>query len=159
MAFNLAPTDESFLRTASKRYEETFSIARPAADVWAELTRDNTLDWCRLMKKGATWTSPRPFGVGTTRRASVLGGLLKVDEQYFAWEEGRRKAFCGVKASMPLFKRLAEEYVVEPDGDGACTFRWLVVVEPSLAGRPGGPVNSAVFRSLFKDTAKHFGTA
>ena len=63
---------------------------RVADAVWAELTRDGTLDWCRGLK--ITWLSPRPFGVGTKRQARLLG-VLRVQEEYFIWEEGRRMAF------------------------------------------------------------------
>lgn len=153
----LAPTDESFLQTAPKRFERTFEIARPAAQVWDDLTRDGTLDWCRALGSGARWTSPRPFGVGTTRRAKVLG-LLVVDERYVVWEDGRRKAFVGESINVPLLKRIAEDYVVEPRGADACRLTWTVAVEPSLAGRPGGPLNAAIFRSFFADTERHYAT-
>ena len=158
MAYTLAPTDETFLREAPKRFERTFEIARPAEQVWAELTGPAALSWCRaLAGDGVEWTSPRPFGVGTTRRVRVLGGLLRVDERYFAWEEeGRRKAFAGVSANLPLIKRLAEDYVVEPAGADACRFTWTVAVQPTAVGRPGGPLNAAIFRSLFRDTERHY---
>ncbi len=154
----LAPTDETFLATAPKRFERTFEIARPAASVWEDLTRDGTLDWCRALGSGAQWTSPRPFGVGTTRTAKVLG-LLAVQERYVVWEEGRRKAFVGESINIPILKRIAEDYVVEPDGESACRFTWTVAVESSAAGKPGAPLNAAIFGSLFKDTAKHYGVA
>jgi hypothetical protein len=158
MAYTLAPTDESFLEAAPKRFQETFAIPRPAADVWAELTADNTLSWCRALgSQGATWTSPRPFGVGTTRKVKVLRGLLALDERYIVWEEGRRKAFVGVRSNLPLLKRVAEDYLVEPDGESACRFTWTVGVEPTAVGRPGSPLNAAIFASLFKDTRRHYG--
>ncbi|WP_320671936.1 SRPBCC family protein [Patulibacter defluvii] len=156
MAYTLAPTDETFLASAPKRFQETFAIARPASEVWNDLTKDGTLDWCRALS-GLTWTSPRPFGVGTTRQVKVLRGLLALDERYVVWEEGRRKAFVGVRANLPLIKRIAEDYVVEPDGEGACRFTWTVAVEPTAVGRPGGPLNAAIFASLFKDTRRHYG--
>lgn len=147
------PADEAFLTSAPAIYRETFAIARPAAEVWAELVADDALHWCRLVS--TRWTSERPFGVGTTRRASVLG-LLTVREHYFLWEDGHRHAFYATGANLPLFRRLAEDYVVEPDGDDACRFTWTIAVEPSLAGRAGTPLNGLIFRSLFADTRKHF---
>lgn len=153
----LAPTDETFLNAAPKRFVRTFAIARPAAEVWADLTAPNALGWCRMVAgDGVEWTSERPFGVGTTRRARVLGGLLAVDERYVVWEEGRRKAFVGDAVNLPLIKRIAEDYVVEPDGPDACRFTWTIAVETTAIGRPGGPLNAAVFRSMFKDTERHY---
>lgn len=156
MAFNLAPTDETFVDHAPKRYVETFEIARPAATVWNDLTMDSTLHWCRALS-AVTWTSPRPFGVGTTRTVKVLKGMLVVNERYIRWEEGRRKTFVGVSLSLPLFKRISEDYLVEPAGEDRCRFTWTVGVEPTTVGKAGTPMNNAIFASLFKDTRKHYG--
>ena len=157
MPFACAPTDESFLASAPKTFVETFRIPQPAETVWAEITADNALHWCRALGGGVQWTSPRPFGVGTTRRANVLKGLIRLDERFVVWEEGRRKMFVGTQANLPLLKRIAEDYVVEPDGGGACRFTWTIAVEPSAAGKPGAPLNAAIFASLFKDTRRHYG--
>lgn len=160
MSYSLAPTDASFLVEAPRRFQQTFEVARSAQEVWADLTGPTPLNWCRALgQRGVQWTSSRPFGVGTTRRVRVLGGLLSLEERYVAWEEGRRKAFVGVTANLPLIKRLAEEYVVEPDGEAACRFRWTVAVEPTSVGRPGSPLNGAIFRSLFRDTERHYAEA
>ncbi len=155
MAFDCAPTDLSFLDTAPYRFAETFHVNRPAADVWAELTGDDALHWCRALTK-VQWTSPRPYEVGTTRRVHVLG-LIRLDERFPVWEEGRRKAFVGVSCNLPLIKRLAEDYVVEPAGEDRCTFTWRTALEPTGAGKAGMPMNKAIFRSLFADTRKHYG--
>lgn len=150
------PADESFLETAPTRFEETFVIARSAQQVWEELTNDKPLDWCRLLD--ITWTSPRPFGIGTTRQAKVAKGAITVQEHFFIWEDGRRYAFYVTSANLPLFKRVAEDYVVEPTGTDSCTFTWTVAAEPTTLGKPGAPLNAAIFKSIFSDTRKHFST-
>jgi hypothetical protein len=157
MASKLQPVDEGFFTSAPSRYAETFAIARPAAEVWAELVSEKPLDWCRALS--IRWTSARPFGVGTTREAKVLGGALKVQEHFFVWEEGRRYAFYVTEANLPLFKSVAEDYVVEPDGEGRCRFTWTLAVAPTALGKPGAPVNGLLFKSLFTDTRKHFAAA
>jgi hypothetical protein len=35
--------------------------------------------------RGVTWTSPRPFGKGTTRTVNLVGGA-RIDEVFWAWE-------------------------------------------------------------------------
>jgi polyketide cyclase/dehydrase/lipid transport protein len=152
---DFAPTDETFLTTAARRRVAVMEIARPAAAVWTDLTRDDTLTWNRAIT-GLKWISPRPFGVGTTREIQVLA-LLKITERYVVWEEGRRKAFVGERLNLPVLKHLAEDYVVEPVSDTSCRFTWTVAWEPTTAGRPGDPLNKAVFSSLFSDTRKYFG--
>lgn len=150
----LQPVDASFFSSAPKRWSETFAIARPAAEVWDELTGEDALHWCRAIS--IRWTSERPFGVGTTRRVKVLGGVLIGQEHFFEWDEGRRYAFHLTSANAPLFRSLAEDYVVEPDGERACRFTWTIAAAPSLLGRPGAPINAALFRSLFRDTRRYF---
>lgn len=153
--FNLQPVDEDFFESAPSRVVGKFEIDRPAADVWADLVAEGSLAWCRILGSGAVkWTSSRPFGVGTTRTVKALKGLNEVDEHYFIWEEGRRKSFYVVRANNPMFKRFAEDYLVEPRGDNACTFTWIVAYEPTLLGK--GPVNKKIMQTMMTDTRKHY---
>ncbi len=156
--FTLQPCDEAFLTSAPDRMVDTMEIPRPAATVWADLTSDETLSWCRLLA-GVTWTSPRPFSVDTTRTVRTPGGLLALDERYFRWEEGRRKSFYVAEASLPLFRRFAEDYLVEELSPSSCRFTWTVASEVPPAARPGSGVNRFVTRSLFRDTRRHFGVS
>lgn len=150
----LAPVDEHFLSSAPARYADTFEIARPAEDVWRELVAERPLHWCRELS--GRWTSERPFGVGTTREMKVLGGAMKVQEHFFVWEEGRRHAFYVTEANLPVFRRLAEDYVVEPDGPERCRFTWVVAAEPATLGKAGAPANAMLFKRLFAQTRRHF---
>ena len=151
----LEPADEAFLESAPVRYVGVFDIARPAPEVWLQLTRDGALDHCRLLG-GAVWTSPRPFGVGTTRTMAVAGGVLMVHETFFRWEEGRRKSFYVTRTNLPLFRRLAEDYLVEPTSGGS-RFTWTIAGEPLPLARPGAPLNALMAKSLFADTRRYVG--
>ena len=105
-----------------------------------------------------TWTSPRPFGVGTTREVDSLWGTNLLRERYFLWdEEARHHSFYVEETTSPLFKSLAEDYLVEPRGEGACRFTWTVAVRPTAVGRPGTPVSRAILKTLFSDTARFYG--
>ena len=153
----MAQTDENFLRAAKRRVVVDVTVARPAADVWAELTEDDPMSsYCRAISS-ITWTSERPFGVGTTRTTRVLGGLIRIDERYPAWDEGRRKVFVGVRTVPPVLLRVSEEYLVEPIDADHCRFRWTAVWEPTALGRPLGFVGRAVFESIARDIERHFG--
>jgi hypothetical protein len=138
------------------RLRASFEIARPAAKVWEELTADDALHWCRILQE-VRWTSPRPFGVGTTREVNALHGANKLRERYFLWEEGRRHAFYVVETTGLLFKALAEDYLVEPTGEETCRFTWTIAVRPSAIGKAAMPVNRAILKTLFTDTARHYG--
>jgi Polyketide cyclase / dehydrase and lipid transport len=154
--FKCKPVDESFLESAPMRLVGGFEIAKPAAEVWAELCADDALHWCRILND-VRWTSPRPFGVGTTREVKALHGANMLRERYFRWEEGRRHSFYVEESSGPLFRALAEDYLVEPRGADACRFVWTIAVEQTLLGKAGTPVNRAILKTLFTDTARHYG--
>jgi hypothetical protein len=156
--FRLEPVDETFFETAPGRFVETFEIARPGREVWAELVADDALSFCRSLR-GARWTSPRPFSVGTTRTMPAVFGALVLEETYFRWEEGRRQSFRVDRASLPLFRRLAEDYLVEEPSPTTCRFTWTIACDPHPVARPGGPVTALIIKGLFRDTQRHFRSA
>lgn len=154
--FSCQPVDETFFETAPMRLRAKFDVPLSAATVWEELTSDDALFWCRILQD-VSWTSPRPFGVGTTREVKALWGANLLKEHYFRWEEGHRHSFYVVESSAPLFRSLAEDYLVEPTSEDSCRFTWMIAATPKAAARPGGPVNRALLKTLFTDTAKHYG--
>jgi hypothetical protein len=155
----MAATDESFLEDATRRVVVDVDVARPASEVWAELTEDGPMaSYCRAISS-ITWTSPRPFGVGTTRTTRVLGGLITLHEHYPHWQDGRRKVFVGVRTVPPVLRRVSEEYLVEPIDANHCRFRWTAVWEPTPLGRPIGVIGRAVFASIARDIERHFRTS
>jgi hypothetical protein len=154
--FTCLPVEESFLDTAPLRLRGSFEIPRPAAAVWAELTAEHPLLWCRILQD-VSWTSPRPFGVGTTRTVVALGGLNVFKERFFRWEEGRRHSFVVEQASAPLFRRFAEDYLVEPRGEEACRFTWTIAGEARPGFGIGTPANRLLLKTLLTDTARHYG--
>jgi hypothetical protein len=153
--FKLSVCDEDFLLSAPQRQVGVFDIPQAAERVWAQLTSDETLSWCRALA-GVTWTSARPFGEGTTRTVRTPLGALALKEVYFGWEEGRRKSFYVSEATLPLFRRFAEDYLVEGTSPSSCRFTWTVASEAPPAARPGNPINALITRSLFRDTRRHF---
>jgi hypothetical protein len=150
----LPAADEAFLASAPSRFVDTIEVALPAETVWAELTRDGTLDWCRGLK--IEWLSPRPFGVGTERQARLLG-VLRVQEEYFIWEEGRRMAFSVTAVRPPAYRRSAEDYLVEPLGPDRCQFTWTLAFDLTWLGKLNSPLSAPIIRRMFADTRQYFG--
>ena len=155
--FKCRPVDETFFSEAPVRLVGTFEIDKPAAEVWDDMCAEHPLSWCRILGESISWTSPKPFGVGTTRSAGALKGLGEIHEHYFLWEEGKRQSFYALEAGAPLFRRFAEDYIVEPLGENRCRLTWTVAYEPTLLGK--GPVNEAILKTMFTDTRKHYGSA
>jgi Polyketide cyclase / dehydrase and lipid transport len=151
----LESVDERYFDLAPQRFSHSWLIAKPADAVWAELVSEQPLQWCRGLR--IRWTSPRPFGVGTTRQAKAMGGLSVGDAYFFIWEEGRRKAFYFTRYNLPVFTSFAEDYLVESEGTDRCRFTWRIALTPRPLGR--GPLNKVVFESAFRATGRYFNAA
>ena len=75
------------------------------------------------------WTSPRPFGLNTTRTVTFTGGM-EVYERFIGWEQGKHMAFCFTGATQRVWASFGENYEVEDLGNNRCTLRWTVAYEP-----------------------------
>ena len=129
--YPLEPADDDFLTSAPHVFNYQKRFAATPADVWQQLTSDESIAAWGPTLKSVTWTSPRPFGVGTTREvAPPIGPRMR--ERYFLWEEGRRHSFAVYESTASLFTRFAEDYLVEPDGNDTL-FTWTLAIEPRAA--------------------------
>lgn len=83
--------------------------------------------WAMPIQK-VEWTSPKPFGVGTTRTVSMMGGMDGYEE-FIAWERGKRMAFTFVGCSKDATEKFLEDYRVADLGDGRCKVQWYMAME------------------------------
>ncbi|MAB15242.1 SRPBCC family protein [Parvibaculum sp.] len=110
---------EEFLSADTTPPDATHRFPFPADMVWAALLDAKAwTEWLPLT--GVTWTSPEPFGVGTTR--IVEAGKAAIEESFYAWEEGRRMAFRFERSPLPI-KAGAEDYRVVETPEG-CELQW-----------------------------------
>jgi hypothetical protein len=82
--------------------------------------------WALPIQK-VEWTSPKPFGVGTTRTVSMTGDLVGYEE-FIAWERGKRMAFTFVGCSQNTVESFLEDYRVTDLGDGRCRAEWYMAI-------------------------------
>ncbi len=99
--------------------------------------------WKEWIGIDVEWTSPRPFGVGTTRTVTISG--QQIDETFLAWDPGRRMCFRFDRCTLPL-KAFAEDYVIVPKSDTACELNWNYAYE---WGGPLEPVLGRAFGAIF----------
>lgn len=157
--YPLEPTDATVFDTATHlfRYQKRYDA--PPDIVWASLASDRSLaDWGSSVSE-LTWTSPRPFGVGTTREVALALNLARVREHFFRWDEGEGYSFYVHEANAPLFRRFAEDYSLKPDGTGTL-FDWTLAIDPRSALRLPfqvlAPVLKAAFGRMAADGQKYF---
>jgi hypothetical protein len=72
----LEPADADFLASAPHIFRYQKRCAASPEKVWESLVSDESLTAWGPMIKDVTWTSPRPFGVGTTREVTAPGGSV-----------------------------------------------------------------------------------
>jgi hypothetical protein len=138
MRFRLRSVDASFFETAPWHYVTAVEVLASAAEVFRVF--EDAGQWPRWFKgiRRVTWTSPKPYGVGTTRTVELEA--LTVFEHFFVWQPDQRFSFYVTDATAPLFRALAEDYLLEDLAPGRCRFTYTVGVEPSLLGRLLSPV-------------------
>lgn len=117
--FARAPNRHVFERTLDVSPEHLFEIFEDE-NSWPS--------WAKGIAR-VDWTSPRPFGVGTTRTVSFVGGM-QVFERFIAWEPGAHMAFHLIGATQRVWWAFGEDYRVEDLGAGRCKLRWTVAYEP-----------------------------
>ncbi|OBK75006.1 SRPBCC family protein [Mycobacterium sp. 1274761.0] len=155
--YSLEPADADFFESGAHVFVYQKRFAATPAQVWEQLTSDASIAaWGPTVKK-VTWTSPRPFGIGTTRDVDAPGATMR--ERFFRWENGRRKSFAVYESTLPLFTRFAEDYVVEPDGNDTL-FTWTLAIEPrkalALPFRVLAPVIKAAFARIPGDGQRYW---
>ena len=114
----LAKQDRSYIEDESKILRLSHAFPFKKNIVWAALVDgDSWTKWLDLDK--VTWTSPKPFRVGTTRTVEGQGIL---EEEFFIWDEGERMAFYVTATDLPV-KAFAEDYKLVDTPDG-CEIQW-----------------------------------
>ena len=157
--YPLDPVDASFFRDAPIRHEFVADFAVPPADVWQSLASDESVSAWGPGVDSVRWTSPRPFGVGTTRDVTLALKSVTVREQFFRWDEGSGYSFFGTASNRPGLRRLAEDYVVSATPTGS-RLTWTVAIEPSrqlARATPAlAPLVRVVFGRLVSDGKRYF---
>ncbi|MCW5252504.1 MULTISPECIES: SRPBCC family protein [unclassified Streptomyces] len=146
--YPIEEADDSLFASAPLYHARSVEVPFSPEETWAALVGDGVSSWTKGMRQ-LTWTSPRPFGVGTTREIEMNSGLV-LRERFYRWEEGTRKTFAAVEGTSPIFRRLVEDYVVEPSGSGS-RFSWRWAAE---LNRPYSFVGGALDRFFFAPTGR-----
>ena len=146
--FKCKEVDLSFLETAPIKFVNIVTLDSTPQRVF-EVFEDPKA-WPRWFKDiiKVEWTTPKPFGVGTTRVVTLK--TMKAYEKFFIWETGKRFAFYFTATSIPFAKAFCEDYQLEELGDGKTKFTYTVVYEPNLLLKMTGPIVKLILGNMFK---------
>lgn len=104
--------------------------------------------WKDWLGVDVEWTSPEPFGVGTTRTVKTNGQVI--EEYFLTWIDGETMGFRFDRSTLPV-KAMAELYDCVPTGPDSCELRWSYAFE---WGGPLEPVLGRAFAAGFAFNAK-----
>ncbi|MCY4044970.1 MAG: SRPBCC family protein [Cellvibrionales bacterium] len=83
--------------------------------------------------KQVDWTSEKPYGVGTTRRVTMVG--MVGDEVFIEWDYPKVMAFCFTHSSSGLVESFAERYELVALSDGKVALTWTMAMTPKGLGK------------------------
>ena len=146
MWFKMRPVDLGFLATAARIYSVERYIEAPRDGVWNAFTDPSTWrHWWPGVRSASYGSSPRPYGVGTYREATV--GRQKYQEYIVAWDERRRFAYYIDRATLPIANAQLECTELE-DESGGTRVRWTIAHDPRMLLRVSAPFFRHIMDSM-----------
>ena len=122
--------ERDFFDSAPQRYVNTVELpisADALFDVFADPT--SWPKWAPGIGQ-VEWTSPEPYGPGTTRTVRCWGGM-SVYEDFFVYDAPREMAFRFYGTSELVWTAFGELYQVEALTKDSCKLTWTVAYNPA----------------------------
>ncbi|MBL8786877.1 MAG: SRPBCC family protein [Deltaproteobacteria bacterium] len=148
MWFKVRASDATFVEASKKHFVYDFRVEAPAADVFAWVTAPEHLGRWMADLKAARWVTGSPHGVGSVREVQLK--TIAVHERVLAWEPGERFVFTIVRASVPILKRMVEDYRFEATGTSSTRVRWTIAYQPRTLAMPLEPLLAPRFSKMFE---------
>ena len=168
MASALHPCEKvgvDFVDTAPYRFSNSVVLAITPEQLFEVMAdAESWPRWAKVITK-VTWTSPPPFGAGTTRTVNMRGGLVGTEE-FLVWEPHTTIAFRFNEASEKTIRAFAERYDILRTDTG-CRLTWNLSLDVEGAARRtmpiARPINNLAFkwflRNLRRYTDQRYGVA
>lgn len=140
--------DDGFGDTAPVRYVNSVVIDAAPDQIWTAL--EDASAWPRWASviKHVEWTSPKPFGIGTTRTVTMLGGVRGYEE-FIEWEPDRQMSFRFNEATVNGVRAFAERYTLEPLTPRQTRVTWIMAMAPKGVSTLIVPVGQPVMQRAF----------
>lgn len=151
MWFKVRASDVTFAEGSKKHFAYDFTVPAPAGDVFDLVTRPETLGTWMPDLKAARWTTSPPPGLGSVREVRLT--TIAVHEKVLVWEPGERFVFTIVRASVPILKRMVEDYRFDAVAGGT-RVRWTIAYQPRLVASAFEPLLAPRFARMFEASAK-----
>jgi Polyketide cyclase / dehydrase and lipid transport len=148
--------DDSWIDTAPVRLVNTIDIEATPEHIWSAL--EDAAAWPRwaTVITHVEWTSPQPFGIGTTRTVTMRGGLIGYEE-FISWEPYTRLGFRFNEATTSGVRAFAERYTLERMPDGKTRVVWVMAMAPKGVSSAIVPLTRIPMRLAFGRMLRRFG--
>lgn len=148
--------DDRWIDSAPVQLVNTVDIAAPPEQIWTAL--EDAAAWPRwaTVITNVEWTSPRPFGIGTTRTVTMRGGIVGYEE-FIAWEPHRLLGFRFNEATTSGVRAFAERYTLEPQPSGRTRVTWVMAMAPRGPSKAIVPLTQLPMRIAFGRMLRRFG--
>lgn len=155
--YPLEPVDAGFFASAPRVFRCQTLFAAAPERVWEALISDASASAWGRMITSVSWTSAPPRGIGSTRESAALGARAR--SRYFRWDENRGYSMFVYESTAPMFRRYAEDFVLEPSDDRTL-FTFTVAIEPkpafSLPFRVIAPALGVYLRRIACEGQRYF---
>lgn len=143
------PVGLDFVDNAPFRFVSQVELAITPEQLFDVLSDAESWPHWATVITGVEWTSPKPYGVGTTRTVTMRGNIIGAEE-FLAWEPFSFMAFRFNTSTSNAISAFAESYTVVPTDQG-CHLTWVMAMKPSgFAGDLGMKLGSPVMGWLFQ---------
>lgn len=143
------PVNLDFFNTANLRVTSVIEARCPSERIMETLRGDVVwTQWAPALKK-VEWTSPKPYGQGSTRTV-YLAGNQAVRELFFHWDENHRAAFYVVEGTLPGMQSFAEDYRIEPVNADVMRLTWTVAIELTGLQKYLAPVSAFFMKRVLQ---------
>ena len=148
MWFRVSAADATFASEAKKHFIYDFKVQADPARTFDVITDPLKMDrWMPDLKSGS-WATKAPHGVGSVREVRLT--TIAVQERVLVWEPGERFIFTVVRSSVPLLKRMVEDYRLERAHGGGTRVQWTIAYQPLLLAAPLEPILKKRFSKMFE---------
>jgi carbon monoxide dehydrogenase subunit G len=148
--------DDAWIDSAPVRLVNAVDVDATPEQIWTALEDASAWPRWATVITNVEWTSPRPFGVGTTRTVTMRARMV-ADEEFISWAPPSRMGFRFNGASMDGVRAFAERYTLDPLPGGGTRVVWVMAMAPKGVSTVIVPVTRLPMRLMFGRMLRKFG--
>lgn len=148
--------DDAWIDSAPVRLVNSVEVDAAPEQIWAALEDASAWPRWATVITSVEWTSPQPFGIGTTRTVAMRGRMVAFEE-FITWERPNRMGFRFNAASMDGVRAFAERYTLDPLPGGRTRVTWVMAMAPKGVSKVIVPLARLPMRLAFGRMLRRFG--